>query len=126
MLRLKPQRQSMSTQLALLFGFVMVVAQATVADEPQPKSREDSITVTVVGTLRTDRVAIGGETTGTAIQSKGITWELDFGRNSKLSKAVEKLDGKQVIVEGSLERRQGVEIKDRWIVSVTKLLDARD
>lgn len=82
---------------------------------------EDSITVTIVGTLRTGTVAIGGETTGTTITAKGITWELDFGNHTALRNATEKWQGKQVIVQGSLERRRGVEIRERWIVTVTGL-----
>jgi hypothetical protein len=28
----------------------------------------------------------GGETTGTTITAKGVTWELDFGKNAELRK----------------------------------------
>jgi hypothetical protein len=86
-----------------------------------PASAEESITVTIVGTLRTGIVAIGGETTGMTITAKGIKWELDLGRNAKLRTAAEKLDGKGVTVTGTLERRAGVEVKERWIVTVTSL-----
>jgi hypothetical protein len=82
---------------------------------------EESISVTVVGTLRSGIVAIGGETTGTTITSKGIKWELDLGQNAELRTVAEKLSGKQVTVTGTLERRAGVEIKERWIVTVTGL-----
>jgi hypothetical protein len=82
---------------------------------------EESITVTVVGTLRTGIVAIGGETTGTTITAKGIKFELDFGKKAELRAAAEKLDGKLVTVSGTLERRAGVEIKERWIVTVTSM-----
>ncbi len=80
---------------------------------------EDSINVTVVGTLCTGIFAIGGETTGTTITAKGITWELDVGKSGAMRKAAQKFNGKKVIVQGSLERRRGVEIKERWIVTVT-------
>jgi hypothetical protein len=82
---------------------------------------DESIDVSVVGTLRTGIFAIGGESTGTTITAKGITWELDFGKNSALREAAEKFSGKMVDVQGSLERREGVEIKERWIVTVTGL-----
>ena len=82
---------------------------------------DESITVTVVGTLRTGIVAIGGETTGTTITAKGIKWELDFGKYAELRTAAEKLDGKRVTLTGTLERRAGVELKERWIVTVTTL-----
>jgi len=103
-----------STAFVLLlttFQPVMVAAQP--ADE--------SISVTVVGTIRTAVVAIGGETTGTTITAKGIKWELDLGKNAELRTAAEKLDGKLVTVTGTLERRAGVEVKERWIVTVTSL-----
>jgi hypothetical protein len=100
-------------------AFVLLVAvlQQVMAAEPD----QESITVTVVGTLRTGVVAIGGETTGTTITAKGIKWELNFGKNAELRAASEKLNGKLVTVSGMLERRAGVEIKERWIVTVTSL-----
>ena len=82
---------------------------------------EDSITVTIVGTLRTGIFAIGGETTGTTITAKDITWELDLSGSPAYQRAAEQLHGKKVMVRGTLERRHGVEIKERWIVTVTGL-----
>lgn len=87
---------------------------------------DESITVTVVGKLRTGIVAIGGETTGTTITSKGVTWELDLGNKGEFREAAEKFNGQTVIVQGSLERRAGVEIKERWIVKVSGLQAAGD
>ncbi len=85
----------------------------------QSAEQEESITVKVVGTLRTGIVAIGGETTGTTITAQGITWELDFGQVPQLQKELEGLNEKQVVVEGKLERRSGVEVQVRWIVNVS-------
>ena len=82
---------------------------------------EESIAVNVVGTLHTGVVAIGGETTGTTISANGLTWELDFGENAELRAAAEKLDGKSVKFRGTLKRQAGVEIKERWIVTVSEL-----
>ena len=82
---------------------------------------EESITVTVVGTLKTGIAAIGGETTGTTITAREITWELNFAKNEELRKAADKWNGMQVTVMGSLERRAGVEVKQRWIVTVSSL-----
>lgn len=82
---------------------------------------EESILVTVVGKVQTGIAAIGGETTGTTITAREITWELEFGKNEDLRKAAGKWNGKQVTVTGSLERRAGVEVKQRWIVTVTSL-----
>ncbi len=82
---------------------------------------EESITVTVIGTLRTGVVAIGGETTGVTITAKGITWELDLGKNPTYAETAKKLNGKQATVTGSLERKTGIEVKERWIVTVNRI-----
>jgi hypothetical protein len=86
-----------------------------------PSLAEESITVTVTGTLKTGIAAIGGETTGATITAREVTWELDFGKNEELRKAADKWSGQQVTVTGSLERRAGVEVKQRWIVTVSSL-----
>jgi hypothetical protein len=110
--------KAMDTLLGRLYGHRR--EWMAVVTEKKPAA-EESITVNVVGTLRTSIFVIGGETTGTTITAKGITWELDFGRNAAFRTAAEKLNGTKVIVQGSLERRRGVEIKERWIVTVTGL-----
>ncbi|WP_425615973.1 hypothetical protein NA78x_005910 [Anatilimnocola sp. NA78] len=85
---------------------------------------DDSIEVNVVGALATGLSAIGGETTGSTITAKGITWELDFGKDKALHAAAEKLSGQQVAVSGTLDRRAGVEVRERWIVTVKSLKGA--
>ncbi len=85
---------------------------------------ENPTSVTIVGALRTGVFAVGGETTGTTVTANGVTWELDFGKNAALRKAAEKLRGKKVAVQGRLERRHGVEVKERRIVTVTALRSA--
>src|SRR4051812_17795220 len=104
---------------AFLMISIFLMCAAMLAADPTPM--DESIAVTVVGTLRTGVVAIGGETTGTTITAKGIKWELDLGKSADLPAAAEKLNGKQVTVAGTLERRSGVEVKERWIVTVTSL-----
>jgi hypothetical protein len=84
---------------------------------------DDAVTVTVVGTLHTGVVAVGGETTGTTITSDGITWALDFADGAALRRA-EAFNGKKVRVEGTLLRKAGVEMKERWIVRVRMLSPA--
>jgi hypothetical protein len=98
---------------------IFLMCAAMLAADPTPT--EESISVTVIGTLRTGIVAIGGETTGTTITAKGIKWELDLGKNAELRAAAEKLNGKLITVTGILELRPGVEIKERWIVTVASL-----
>jgi hypothetical protein len=111
----------MVKSISILLALTLVATSGLQADDPTVKADEDVVTVKVVGTLRTGLVAIGGETTGTAVKAKGITWELEFGQNAELKKVADKLNGKRVTVEGSLERRAGVEVKERWIITVTRL-----
>lgn len=108
--------------LAIAFA-ILLGASATAFEQrkDRPAAMEESIDVRIVGTLRSGVVAIGGESTGTTITAKGITWELDFGGKQDLLKMAESLDGQRCIVQGSLERRPGVEIKERWIVTATRL-----
>lgn len=96
------------------------------ADGPTGGSAEESIEVKVRGRLRAGIVAIGAETTGYTVSARGVTWELEFGANEALREKAERLDGKNVIVVGSLESRRGVEIAMRSIVTVTSLEAAKD
>jgi len=97
---------------ALLAGGLMVAAGK--AGDPA----DESIEVRVRGTLHAGMMAIGGETTGYTITARGVTWELDFGADEALHRKAEGLDGKRVIVTGTLEARPGVEIRTRTIVKV--------
>ncbi|MBL8798915.1 MAG: hypothetical protein JNM56_33835 [Planctomycetia bacterium] len=81
--------------------------------------------VELKGTLRTDIVAIGGETTGVIIQTKEGDFELDLGKNKEIREKADKLHGKVVQVAGTLTIRKGVEIKQRKIVVVTQLEEAK-
>lgn len=84
---------------------------------------EDSIEVVVRGTLRAGIMAVGGETTGTTITARGVTWELDLRARPEWPARAESLAGRRVVVTGTLEGRHGVERRQRWIVTV-KTLDA--
>ncbi|MBI1248642.1 hypothetical protein GC197_12480 [bacterium] len=111
----------------LLAGMSLVAsaAQPVKSDPTETASmNDDSVEVTVTGTLRTHLLAIGGETTGTTITANGITWELDLSKKPEFRKLADKLDGKKVIVEGSLRREMGIEVGERWIVTVTGLKGA--
>ncbi|MBT6157418.1 MAG: hypothetical protein HOL01_09665 [Planctomycetaceae bacterium] len=85
------------------------------------RSAEQYIQVEVKGLLKTGILAIGGETTGTTITARGVTWELDFGKRADLRKLTDKLSDQNVIVTGRLNVRRGIEIRQRWIVDVTSL-----
>jgi hypothetical protein len=97
-----------------LAGFLALAALA--ADRTEAKKVE------MTGTLKTGIVAIGGETTGTIIETKKGTYELDFGDNKELRKKAASLNGKKVSIEGTLTVRPGVEIKERRIIKVTVLI----
>ncbi|MFO0870493.1 MAG: hypothetical protein U0935_16320 [Pirellulales bacterium] len=87
---------------------------------------DDTIAADVVGTLRTGMVAIGGETTGVTITTLGRTWELDFRQHPEWRAAAEKLDGRPVRVRGKLVRCPGIEVKERWILTVREWQPAED
>lgn len=110
------------------YKFIRVSRKGVKSVNGKPVGRKragkDSITVKVVGKLRTGIVAIGGETTGTTITANRITWELDLSKTPAFQKTAKMLNGKRAVVTGSLERRKGVERKVRWIVTVTSLKPA--
>ena len=93
--------------------------------EPPAGNSDEFVKVTVKGKLKTGVIAIGGETTGTAIVADGIRWELDFGKNADLLAQAQKLSGTRVLVKGRLQRKKGVEIGERWIVAVRSLVAAK-
>ena len=104
--------------LAAAFGLL-----AGFGDKGDTKS-PDAIKVEITGTLTTGIMAIGGETTGTIIQSGNVTWELDFGQNPQLQARAKELNGKRVVVTGTYRRGRGVEIAQREIVTVASLTPA--
>lgn len=87
----------------------------------KPAKAGEYIKVEVQGKLRSQVFAIGGETTGVTISASGVTWELDLGRNADVRKSATELNGKTVVVTGRLSVKRGVEIRQRWIVTVDAL-----
>ena len=115
------------------FGYAMlqvpregIITVNGVSVETGRPADAEYIKVEVKGKLRTGIFAIGGETTGTTISAQGLTWELDFGDNKALREQATKLNGQTAIVKGTLEVRPGVEIRERWIVTVGSLQGADD
>ena len=100
-----------------LWAALLVAGMASVGGT----GTDDSIEVVVRGTLRTGIMAIGGETTGTTITSRGATWELDLRARPEWSARAEALNGRRVVVTGTLEVRPGVERRQRVIVTVKSL-----
>jgi hypothetical protein len=110
--------------VTMLLGSMMLAAAAGGGSRPDAPSPDESIEVKVRGTLNAGMMAIGGETTGFTIRARGVTWELDFGSDAALRSKATALDGKSVLVTGSLEVRPGVEIASRSIVKVASLAPA--
>jgi hypothetical protein len=108
------------TILAALPLAILISAHALGQDKPAPKAGE-FIRVEVQGRLQTGIMTIGGETTGTTITANGVTWELDLGRSAELQTKAGQLNGKQALVRGELTRREGIEVKERWIVKVSSI-----
>jgi hypothetical protein len=77
--------------------------------------------VELKGKLRTGVVAIGSETTGTVLDTDKGRFELDVGKDRGLRAGVPQLDGKAVVVTGTLTVRKGVEVAERRIVAVRTL-----
>ncbi len=103
-----------------LLGVACLLALPALGAEKGPKKVEKT------GKLKTGIVAIGGETTGTIVETKDGTFELDLGKDKELRAKAEKLSGKKVTVTGTLEVRKGVEVKERKIIKVTELKEAGD
>jgi hypothetical protein len=107
-----------SAMTILLGGLLLAAAAGGSRPESSP---DESIEVKVRGTLSAGMMAIGGETTGYLIRSRGVTWELDFGSDAALKRKADGLDGKPVTVTGTLDVRPGVEMASRSIVKVVSL-----
>src|SRR5438034_232245 len=92
-------------------ALLMMVALGASPAAPSPAG--DYIRVEIRGTLRTGMMAIGGETTGTVVSARRATWELDLTSLPQGPPRAESLDGRRVLVKGSLEIRPGVERRGR-------------
>jgi len=81
----------------------------------------DSISIEVNGILRTGQMAIGGETTGTTITSKGIQFDVDWSNAAQLARQAEQFDGKHVRLSGTLRQQTGPERGRRFIINAKDL-----
>jgi hypothetical protein len=103
--------------LALITFTPYFATSATVPEETDG----DYIKVEIKGTLETGLMAIGGETTGTVVRVKNVTWELDFGSQEEFRALAAKLNKKTVLITGTYEKKKGVEVRERHIVKVATL-----
>src|SRR5262245_7883141 len=69
------------------------------------------------GIVRTGMMAIGGETTGTILETKDGNIELEFGKDVDPA-TISALAGKNVTVQGTLTTKHGVERSDRKVLHV--------
>ena len=111
---------------AVSLSLFMVFAISQAGDNQKDAKEKEAEKMEFTGKLRTGIVAIGGETTGTILETKKGSFELDFGKQKDLRQKAEKLNGKNVTVVGRLDIRKGVEVKERRIVTVTSLEEAKD
>jgi len=100
----------------------LLSVRATDSKTDKPKGSEK---VEFTGKLSHPVYAIGGETTGTVIETKKGNYELDLGGKKNLRKQVEQLKGKQVVVVGTLKVVKGVEIPERRIITVSEIKEAK-
>jgi hypothetical protein len=112
--------------LALAAAFLFA-GVASAADKDKAKDEDSYIKIEIKGKVKTGIIAVGGETTGAMITAKDGGLELEA--TGDLLKALEKLDGKDAVVTGTLTMKKGVEIPGmRLIVKVAtvKAADAKE
>ena len=80
--------------------------------------------VEIKGIIQTNMAAIGGETTGVVIKVGDLSWDLDLGKNRVLQELAERLNGKTVLIKGTLMRIKGIEIGERDVVVVESLSES--
>src|ERR1051325_11238698 len=95
-------RFTMRPFFAVSLSLFMVFAISQAGDNQKDAKDKDAKKMELTGKLRTGIVAIGGETTGTILETKKGTFELEFGKQKELRQKAEKLDGKTVTVVGKL------------------------
>jgi len=83
-------------------------------------ARGEAVEVQVKGKLTHGMMAIGGETTGTVIRARNVTWELDVSGPGLRERAA-RLSGKTVVVTGAVRQKAGIEIAKRTILVVRTL-----
>lgn len=105
----------------LVSGMSLILCLSASADEHSPKQ---SVSVKCSGRLRDGIIAVGGETTGTTISFRRITWELAL-RDDAQQEFAREHHGEPVLVTGTLTRKPGIEVRERWIVHVRTLAECK-
>ncbi len=99
----------------MMIGLFICSVTANIHAE-ESAAPEDVIQINMDGILETGIVAIGGETTGTIIRAGNITFEVELGKDKLLAQRAHKFHKKRVRLQGTLTKKAGVEIPERWIV----------
>ena len=89
---------------------LFAIALLAISDADEKKKVE------LKGVIKTGINAIGGETTGTIIDTKDGAYELEVPKD--LRKDVDALNKKQAVVTGTLEEKKGLAVRKRRIVTV--------
>lgn len=98
--------------------------ESLVAASDEPSEMSGSTRVTLRGKLETGIVAIGGETTGTQIAAGSVVFEIANPDDEEFRDWIQRLSGHSVVARGQLERKAGVEIAERWLVTLEQLAPA--
>jgi len=110
---------------SLALGLVALSLLSARASDSKTDKPKGNAKVEFTGKLSHPVFAIGGETTGTVIETKKGNYELDLGGKKDLLKKVEELKGKQVVVVGTLKVVKGVEIPERKIITLGEIKEAK-
>src|SRR5271156_727858 len=106
-------------------SIALILVLSCVCSQGQERTQK----ITITGKL-SHAMAIGGESTGWAIQleseasideKKVSSIEVDYAKTRKL----EKLDSKRVTATGSISHRQGVETGERPVLVVSSIKEAK-
>jgi len=111
---------------AILFfvGVLCVMPADPLAAGDKDKKDDGAKKVKLTGTIKTGIAAIGGETTGTIIETKEGNYELQVSK--ELRKEVDALNKKLAVVTGTLETKKGLAVKLRKIVTVETVKAVED
>jgi hypothetical protein len=104
------------TTLVTAIGFLLPLVVSAAGRDGDHYARME-----LKGIMQTNMAAIGGETTGVVIQVGDLSWELDLGDNRALQELAERLNGKTVLIKGTLMRIKGIERGERDVVVVESL-----
>jgi len=97
-------------------GIICMITGDSLRAGDKDKKDDGPKKVKLTGTVKTGIAAIGGETTGTIIETKDGNYELQVSK--ELRKEVDALNKKLAEVTGTLETKKGLAVKLRKIVTV--------